>query len=108
MNSNNQAPAPPKRKRYIGKVRETQTQYGVMHKIYMDNLSPVKADGTPDQYFRGNLLWADAETGKYYRVNQLGVEVPKNGMNEAAKAKGNISNIVINLDDEYMVTPIES
>lgn len=111
MNSNNGNQAPPaqqKRKRYIGKVRETQTQYGVMHKIYMDNLTPEKADGTPDQYYRGNLLWMDAETGKYFRVNQLAVEVPRNGMPEAARAKGNISNIVIDIDDAYMVTPIES
>lgn len=91
-------------RRYVGKVKNTQTQYGVMSKIMMDNLSPTKEDGTPDQYYQGALIWADAKTGKNYHVKQFQLWIPREGMNPALAAKGFSHFITLDLEDGYQVT----
>lgn len=91
-------------RRYIGKVRNTQTKNGVMQKIYMDNLNHQNADGSANQYYKGALIWADAETGKNYHVKQMSFWVPKNGMTQENLNKGYTCFITLNLDDGYEVT----
>lgn len=91
-------------RRYIGKMRGTTTKYGVMYKIYMDNLEHQNADGTPNKYYKGALIWADAETGKNYHVKQMSLWVPKDGMDPKLVAKGYSHFITLNLDDQYEVT----
>lgn len=94
-----------KNRKYIGKLRETQTQYGTMQKIYMDNLNPVKEDGTADPYYKGALVWIDAETGQMYQVKQLSISTPKNGMNPALVQKGFTAQVSVDIEDSYEVEP---
>ncbi len=96
-----------KKKRYIGKVRSTQTQYGEMQKIYIDNIKPTKADGSADPYYKGALVWIDAETGKTVQVKQLSISVPRDGMNPSLVQKGYVAQISIDLEDKYEVDPID-
>lgn len=91
-------------RRYLGKVRTTNTKNGVMQKIYMDNLNHVNADQTPNKYYKGALIWADAETGKNYHVKQMSFWVPKEGMSAENIQKGYSCFITLNLDDNYEVT----
>jgi len=91
-------------RRYVGKMRGTNTKYGTMYKIYMDNLDAQNKDGTPNKYYKGALIWADAETGKNYHVKQMSLWIPKDGMDPALVAKGYSHFITLNLDDQYEVT----
>lgn len=91
-------------KRYIGKMRATNTKYGVLYKIYMDNLESTNKDGSANTYYKGALIWADAETGKNYHVKQMSLWIPKDGMKPDLVAKGYSHFITLNLDDEYEVT----
>lgn len=90
--------------RYIGKVRTTNGKYGPMQKIYMDNLEHVNKDGSPNTFYKGALIWADAETGKNYHVRQISFFVPKDGMKKEHLDKGYTCFITLNLNDEYEVT----
>jgi hypothetical protein len=96
-----------KNTKYIGKVRNQQTQYGTMQKIYMDNLSAVNEDGTPNKYFNGALIFVDAETGQQFQVKQLSISVPKNGMNPNLLEKGYVAQVSIDINDDYMVKKFE-
>lgn len=91
-------------RRYIGKVRNTQTKYGIMQKVYMDNLEHVNKDGTPNKYYKGALIWADAETGKNYQVKQLSFWTPREGMDPKLIEKGYSCFVTLNLTDDYEVT----
>ena len=94
-------------RRYLGKMRGINTKHGPLYKIYMDNLKNVNDDGTPNQYYKGALFWADAETGKTYQVKQMSLWVPKGGMDPKLVEKGYSHFITLNLDDKYEVTVIE-
>jgi hypothetical protein len=91
-------------RRYLGKVRNQTTKYGVMQKIYMDNLDHTNKDGTPNKYYKGALIWADAETGKNYHIKQMSFWVPREGMDPKLVEKGYSCFITLNLSDEYEVT----
>lgn len=91
-------------KRYIGKIKQYNTQYGVMEKIYLDNLNHENADGTPNKYYNGALIWADAKTGKNFQVKQMSITVPKNGMDPKLLEKGFTCYITLDLGDDYQVT----
>lgn len=91
-------------RRYIGKVRNTTTKHGTMQKIYMDNLEHVNKDGSPNKYYKGAMIWADAETGKNYHVKQMSFWIPREGMKAKDLEKGYTCFITLNLDDDYEVT----
>lgn len=94
-----------KNRKYIGKVRNQETKYGTQQKIYMDNLSATKEDGSPDPYFKGALIWLDAETGQMYQIKQLSISVPKDGMNANLVAKGYVAQVSVDIEDPYEVEP---
>ena len=93
MNQNSQNP----NKRYIGKVKNQNSKYGVFQKIYLDNPSPTNADGSVNTFHRGMLLWCDAETGKKFLVKQIKLGNYKEVTNN------NVSFLTIELDDSYQV-----
>lgn len=93
-----------KNHRRIGKMRGTNTRNGVLYKIYMDNLDHQNKDGTPNKYYLGALIWADAATGKNYHVKQMSLWVPKAGMDPKLVEKGYSHFITLNLGDAYEVT----
>lgn len=94
-------------KRWIAKLKNISTRNGTMQKIYIDNINEFNKDGTPNQYHKGLLIWADKETGKNFIVKQIGFSVPKDGMKKALADQGYSSFLVINLGDGYDVDPIE-
>lgn len=93
--------------RYIGKVKQYDTKYGQAQKIYLDNPNPSNPDGTPNTFYKGTLVWIDAETGKTFQIKQLGIMVPKDGMKPDLLQKGFTCNITVNIEDEYEVTPLD-
>lgn len=100
--SQDQNAAPKANRRYVGKVRNQTTQYGNMQKIYMDNLSSQNADGSPNTFFKGALVWHDID-GKQYQVKQLSFWVPREGMKPELTQKGFTCFVTLNLDDKYEV-----
>lgn len=92
-------------RRWLGKLRQTQGQYGAMFNIMMDNIKHTNDDGTANQYFKGMLVWCDAN-GKQYQVKQLGMSVPKDGMKPADAAKGYTAQITLDLESEFQVIPL--
>ena len=92
--------------KYIGKVRNQQTQYGTMQKIYLDNLNPTNADGTPNKYYDCVLILVDTKTGEQFQVQQLSISVPKNGMNPNLAEKGYVAQVSVDLNDSYMVKKV--
>lgn len=91
-------------RRYLGKLRTTNGKYGPIQKIYMDNLNATNQDGSPNKYYKGALIWVDAETGKQYHVKQMSIFVPKEGMSQDNLQKGFSCFITLNLEDSYEVT----
>jgi hypothetical protein len=99
---------PKKSKRYIGKIKNTQSKTGtIFQKILLDNTNALKQDGTEDPYYKGTLLWLDKETGNTYQVKQLAIHVPQNGMHESAAKNGFIANITLDVEDTYSTTLIK-
>lgn len=90
-------------KRFLGKIRAVQGQYGTFYQILLDNINNVNKDGTPNKYYKGALIWGDLETGKNYQVKQLSLVVPKDGFKESEIKNGVTHFISIDLDDEYQV-----
>lgn len=94
-------------KRFIGSVQSVDSKNGKFQKIVMSNLSPENQDGTANKYYKGALVWIDAETGKTYQVKQLAISVPKDGMSDGQAKHGFESNISINLNDEYQAVVLD-
>lgn len=92
-------------KRYIGKFRVQNSQYGDFYKIYMDNISDKNADGTVNEFYKGSLIWSDIN-GNMYQVKQMSLVIPKNGLNPKLAEKGYTHFVVINLEDGHEVTLI--
>lgn len=86
-------------RRYVGKVKTQKGQYGDFQKVLVDNPNPNNEDGSENKYYKGSLIWLDAETGKKYLVKQLSVR----GAPKAAQEKGFHSSISIDLDSTYEV-----
>lgn len=99
----------PKKKeyRYVAKFKASQTKYGPMYQIMSDNFNALNKDGTPNKYFKGALIYVDAETGNQYLVKQMGLYLPKEGMHESHAKNGYTHFVTLNLDDEYQVTPLK-
>jgi len=92
-------------RKFIGKVKNIDTKYGVMQKIYMDNLNSVNQDGTPNKYYKGCLVFVTPE-GEQYLVKQLSLHVPKDGMKPNEAERGFSCHVTLNLDDDYEVSKI--
>lgn len=101
---NNSGSTKNENRRFLGKVKTINTKYGGMQKIYMDNLENVNKDGTPNTFYKGALIWADAVTGQNYHVKQMSFFVPKNGMRQEDINKGFSCYVTLTLDDNYEVT----
>ena len=91
-------------RRFIGKVRQQQGQFGTFLKLFIDNPAPTKLDKATntqvaDPYNKGVLLWLDNETGKKYLVKQLSVR----GVSQKAQQQGFTNSVSIDLDSEYEV-----
>lgn len=93
----------PSKKRYIGKVKKYDGKFGVFQKILIDNTEYLNADGTPNTFYKGNLLWIDGETGKQYIVKLLHIK----GVSAESNAAGFTNSIMIDLLDEYCVKEIK-
>lgn len=91
-------------RRYVGKVVNKTGNYGPYQKVYIDNLEATNKDGTPNTYYKGALIWADAETGKNYHVKQFSIYIPREGMPADLVQRGFSCYITLNLDDDYEVT----
>lgn len=92
-----------KNSRMIGKIKQTNGQYGPFQQIHLDAVNPTKEDGSANTFYKGNLIWYDEETKTNYKVKQMKIKVPQNGMPAAAAAKGYICYVVLDLDDGYQV-----
>lgn len=91
-------------RRFLGKVKQQQGQFGAFLKLLIDNPSPTKLDKATnveveDKYNKGVLIWCDNETGKKYLVKQMSVR----GVSAEAQAKGFTNSVSIDLDSEYEV-----
>lgn len=89
-------------KQYIGKVKQIQGQNGAFFKGLIDNPKPVKADNTPDPYYKGSLVWIDGKTGNKYLVKQVGF----GGVSNQSSNAGFVYSLYIDYDDEYQVEPL--
>ena len=86
-------------RRFLGKVKNNEGQYGRYQKILIDNPSPTKKDGSEDPYYKGSLIWIDNVTGKKYLVKQISLR----GVSQTLSQKGFVSSISIDLDNAYEV-----
>lgn len=86
-------------KRFIGKIKNCQGQYGAYQKIMIDNPKPLDKDGNPDQYHKGSLIWVDNETGELFLVKQVGIK----GVSQGAAQNGFVGSLCIDLDNQYDV-----
>lgn len=91
--------------RYIGKVKSTQHQNGqtgetfVKENVLIDNPNNLNADGTPNQYYKGSLLWYDAATGQYFQVKQIEFA----GASQNDQQRGFTKSLRVDLGNQYHV-----
>ncbi len=90
-------------KRWVGKVKNISTNNGGFQQIYLDNINTINKDGSPNKYYKGNLIWFDQETGKRFLVKQFGYAIPKDGMKPELVQKGFSTFVTIDLGDMYAV-----
>lgn len=102
-NNNGQAAAKPQKNvKYVGKVKEMNGQNGTFHKIFMENNNSVKDTGEANPFYAGTLVFVAAD-GSQYKVKQLQISVPKDGMRQDQAQRGFISTVTLDLNDSYMV-----
>lgn len=89
-------------KRWIGKIKNITTKFGVMQKIYMENTEHLGKDGQPNPYYKGAMVWYDAD-GTAYKVKQMSITIPKDGMPAELVQKGFSCYVTLTLDDDYEV-----
>ncbi len=103
QNNGQQESAPQSFVRFIGRIkaRVCNGANGQFQKFtaWMDNPKANNDDGTPNQYYKGCLIWIDAETGQKFLVKQIELA----GVNDAQKQKGFVNSLKINLEDGYHV-----
>lgn len=92
--------------KYIGKIRNVNTTFGQMQKICLDANPQTNEDGTPNKYYAGTLIFV-ATDGTMYKVKQMSIKVPKNGMNANLVEKGFVANVTLDLNNTYDVEPAE-
>lgn len=85
--------------RFVGKVKNIQSQNGTFQKILIDNPNPVNQDGSANDYYQGTFLWLDKKTKKKFIVKQLGFTK----VSQQAAANGFTLSVTINLGNEYDV-----
>lgn len=82
-------------KRYVASIWENSGDNGNYLSLSVDNLDP------DSEYHKGNLIWQDKETEKFYLVKSMSVY-------GADKGPRNLTNkLVIDLENEYHVEEIE-
>jgi hypothetical protein len=82
-------------KRYVGSIWENEGRDGNFLSMSVDNLDP------DSEYHKGNLIWFDKETEKYYKVKSMAVY-------NSDKGPKNLTNkLVLDLENEYHVEQIE-
>lgn len=96
----------PKDKRYIGKIRNIKTTWGIQQRIFIDNLNSHNEDGTPNQYYKGTLAWIGSD-GTIVQIKQMDIGVPKDGFSQAAVDNGTVGQISFDLNNEYDVKKID-
>ena len=90
-------------RRYVAKVKERRSKEGnVFYVILADNPNPSKEDPATGQqvanpYWKGNLMWFDNKTNKYYKVKQLRLR----GVSERDSANGFTNSICFDLDNSH-------
>lgn len=95
--------------RYIGKVKSSTFQNKQTgesfqkESIMIDNPSNINQDGTPNQYYRGSLLWYDAATGQYFQVKQIDI----GGVSQNDAQRGFQKSLRIDLGNQYHVQKME-
>jgi hypothetical protein len=97
MDNNNQSQKNENRL-YIGKVQITETKYGQMTKILINNPYPTNEDGTPNQYYTGNLVWVD-KNGEQFILKSLEVK----GVSPQDAQRGFTNSIAFVKDSVYNV-----
>lgn len=90
-------------RRFLGKIREQEGQYGKFLKVLIDNPHPNNEDGSASKYYKGSLIWLDAQTGKKFLVKQIAIR----GVSDSAREKGFTNSISIDLDSSYEVSELE-
>lgn len=73
-------------------------------KVVVDNPYPTNKDGEANPFHKGNLLWFDAEKGKYYKVKSLDVT----NVSEKSKQVGFTHSLRLDLGDAYAVEELDS
>lgn len=96
--------------RYLGKVKSSTLQNGQTgeqfqkESIMIDNPYPAKQDGTPNEYYKGALMWFDAATGQYYQVKQIDIA----GVSQNDAQRGFTKSLRIDLGNVYHVQKMDS
>ena len=96
--------------RYLGKIKNATFQNKTSgesfnkQSIMVDNPNQVNADGTPNQYYKGSLMWFDAATGQYYQVKQIDIA----GASANDQARGFTNSLRIDLGNAYHVVKLEN
>lgn len=92
-----------KDRRFIGKVKEKEGQFGKFWSIVIDNPMPVKKDNTPDQYYKGSLVWLDEATGKKFFIKGMSLR----GVTKQSLEAGFVQSVSIDLDNLYEAEEIK-
>lgn len=84
---------------FIGKVKKIAGKYGDFFTALLDNPKPTKADGTPDQHYKGSLIWIDGKTGDRYLVKSIAF----NGVGENAAKNGFVYSLSVDPENAHSV-----
>lgn len=90
-------------RRYIGKIKEISGEYGDFHKFVVDNPNPKTEDGAANKYYKGSLMWRDAN-GELFIVKSMSLR----GVSERDESNGFINSVSIDLDNKYDVKKVNS
>lgn len=83
-------------RRYVGSVWENEGNDGTFLSVSIDNRDE------DDEYYKGKLIWFDAETETYYEVKSMAVY-------GASKGPKNLTNkLVIDIENDYHVDEMDS
>ena len=83
-------------RRYVGSVWENEGNDGTFLSVSIDNRDES------DDYYKGKLIWFDAETETYYEVKSMAVY-------GAQKGPKNLTNkLVIDIENDYHVDEMDS
>jgi len=90
-------------RRYFGKIKVVKVKNGdPFYKIIIEDLYPKRKDGSINKYYKGQLLWFDNKTKKYYQVKSCGVGGVKENDNDY------INSLFLDLDNDYHVNKLQN